>query len=83
MTVKLLMNTVSLLNKLKWDSRYDFSKVRVWYVSRGEPDDMAFVDGDDIHVIGRAFLETARGYVPHHRIVKIEYEGQEIFRLSS
>jgi len=77
------MKTVSILNQLKWDMRYDFSKVRVWYISRGEPDDMACVDGDDIKVIGHAFLETTRGYIPHHRIVKIEYEGKELFTLSS
>lgn len=69
-----------LLDKLKWDERYDFSKVTVWYVSRGEINDMGYVKGDDIKEIGKYFLETTKGHIPYHRILKIEYEGKEVGR---
>lgn len=67
-----------LINKLKWDKRYDFSKVIIWYVSRGEANDLGYVKGEDIIEIGKYFLETSKGTIPYHRIVKIEYEGEEV-----
>jgi len=70
---------VDLLNKLKWDKRYDFNKVIIWYVSRGEAHDIGYVTGKDVIKIGKFFLETIKGEIPYHRIKKIEYEGKEIY----
>jgi len=73
------VNLLDLLNKLKWDKNYDFSKVKVWYISRGKIDDLSFVNGNEIKSIGK-FLEIKNGkYIPIHRIVKIEYGGKEIW----
>ncbi len=68
-----------LLNKLKWDEKYDFSKVRIYYISRGMVDDTDFITGNDIKSLGKLFIETERGYIPYHRIIKIEYEGKKIY----
>jgi len=74
------VNLLDLLNKLKWDKKYDFSKVRIWYVSRGEANDLSCVNGNEIKNIGK-FLETKDGgYIPIHRIVRIEYEGKEVWK---
>ncbi|MBC7081286.1 MAG: DUF504 domain-containing protein [Thermoplasmatales archaeon] len=67
-----------ILNKLKWDKKYDFNKVVVWYISRGNENDIDYLKGEDIINIGGYFLETKRGMIPYHRIIKVEYEGKEI-----
>jgi uncharacterized protein (UPF0248 family) len=66
-----------LLNKIKWDKKYDFNKVTVWYISRGEINDTGILRGEDIINIGKNFLETKNGMIPYHRIIKVEYEGKE------
>jgi hypothetical protein len=69
----------TLLNQLRWDRRFDFAKVQVWFVHRGGAGDAAYVNGNNIHRIGSVFLETTHGPVPLHRIIKIEYDGKSIF----
>ncbi|MBC7129038.1 MAG: DUF504 domain-containing protein [Thermoplasmatales archaeon] len=66
-----------LLNKIKWDKKYDFNKVTLWYISRGERNDTGILKGEDIITIGKNFLETKNGMIPYHRIIKVEYEGKE------
>lgn len=70
---------VDLLNKLRWHNEYDFDKVIIFFVSRGMPDDTDFVIGEEIKNIGEKFIETKKGYIPYHRIIKIEYEGKVIY----
>ena len=69
----------SLLNCIWWDSRYDFSLVEVFYSHRGAPGDMRSVWGKDMKVLGKSFMETSRGMIPYHRILKIVYKGRVLF----
>lgn len=73
------MKMVDLLNKLKWHDEYDFDKVKVFFISRGMPNDIDFFSGKEIENIGERFIETKKGYIPYHRIIKIEYEGKVIY----
>ncbi|HEC76214.1 MAG TPA: DUF504 domain-containing protein [Thermoplasmatales archaeon] len=68
-----------LLNKMKWHHEYEFEKVTIFFVSRGMPNNQDFVTGKEIKNIGEKFLETEKGYIPYHRIIKIEYEGKVIY----
>ncbi len=73
------MNIAKILNKLKWDERYDFEKVKIYYVSRGAEDNVAVITGNEIKGLGKMFIETASSYIPYHRIIKIEYEDKILF----
>ena len=68
------MKIVDLLNRLKWDDAYDFEKVKIYYEERVNK--AAFLTGREIKKIGEKFLETERGYIPLHRIRKIEYKDE-------
>ncbi len=70
----------NLLNKLKWHSEYDFNKVVIWYVSRGMPDGIDSVKGEDVIKMDKYYIETKKAFIPYHRIKKIEYEGKVLFR---
>jgi len=70
-----------LLNEIKW--RFDLTKCRVDYIHRGAPGDVKMIEGREIKNIERGFL-VLEGvvedvYIPYHRIIRIEYEGQIIF----
>jgi len=69
------------LNKIKWDGRMDFDQLEVVYLHRGAPDDLKKIYGREIANIGKSFLSLkAEGAeIPHHRIVKILYEGEVLF----
>jgi len=69
----------SLLNSIKWDSLYDFSQVEVFYSHRGAPGDMRSIWGRDMKVLGKSFMETTRGMIPYHRILKIVYKKRVLF----
>jgi len=69
----------SVLNTLMWDSRYDFSCVEVWYSHRGAPGNMRSVGGGEIPSLGKSFMETSRGMIPYHRILRIVYDGRVVF----
>lgn len=71
-----------LFNEIKWKG-YDISKCTIYYISRGSPNDIAVIEGDQIKEIDKGFLilegmpyET---YIPYHRIIRIEYENQAVF----
>ena len=70
-----------IFNEIKW--RYDLGDSRVFYIHRGAPGDIRIVEGKGIKNIDRSFLvlEGAEQdvYIPYHRIVRIEFEGQIIF----
>ncbi len=74
------MNKIrDILNEIKWQKRYDLSKVNLWYIHRGAPNDIKIISGGDIISIEKTFLETADSMIPHHRIFKITYENETIF----
>ncbi len=74
------MSLIEILNKLKWHEKYDFNKVIIWYINR--PDGVNCIRGEQIKKIGKKFLETEGKYIPYHRIIKIEYEGEIIYKKS-
>lgn len=72
-----------LLNEIKWKG-YDLSKVQIYYINRGSPDDTNIIDGSSIMNIGKAFL-TINGipqesYIPYHRIFMMTYDNNVIFQ---
>lgn len=77
------MGPRSILNKLKWTNQ-DFSKVEIWYIHRGAPDDTRIVNGKDIIEIGKAFLELSNEHgegvgIPYHRIFRIVADGKVVY----
>ncbi len=53
--------------------------VVVTYLHRGAPGDLTVVRGEDITELGRSFFRTGESYIPYHRIMKIEMEGEVVF----
>jgi uncharacterized protein (UPF0248 family) len=70
------MKVREILNKIKWDERMDFDQLEVVYLHRGAPDDLKRISGREIVHIGTSFLSLKEAEIPHHRIVKILYEGE-------
>jgi len=73
------MKVREILNKVKWDERMDFDQLEVVYLHRGAPDDLKRISGREIVHIGTSFLSLKEAEIPHHRIVKILYEGEVLF----
>ena len=75
------MKIGEILNKIKWDERMDFDQLEVVYLHRGAPDDLKKISGREIVNIEKSFLRLkAEGAeIPHHRIIKILYEGEVLF----
>ena len=75
------MNKIrNILNDIKWQKKYDLSKVKLWFIHRGAPNDIKIISGDSILSIEKTFLETIDAMIPHHRIFKITYENEIIFK---
>ncbi len=68
-----------ILNKLKWHPDYEFSRVRIVYISR--PEGKSEITGDEIREIGGRFIvlhdET---HIPLHRILEIHHEDEILWR---
>ena len=74
------MNLVrDILNEIKWRKGYDLSKVEIWYIHRGAPNNTRILRGDEIKSIGKTFIETDDAMIPHHRVFKIVYNGRNLF----
>jgi len=74
------MNKIrDILNELKWQKKYDFRNVEVWYIHRGAINDTKRIHGDDIIAVEKTFLQTTDAMIPHHRVFKIVYAGQILF----
>ena len=73
----------ALLLRMYHDPQYDFGKVSVDYINRGEPGDRSTVSGKRIHRLetGGMEIESAAGktYIPYHRILLILYEGLPVW----
>ncbi len=69
-----------VLNRLKWTEGESLDEAVVFYLHRGAPDDTASVKGSDIVALDRGFFETADASIPYHRILRIEYRGETVFR---
>ena len=68
-----------LLLKYRYDPRYSFNQVTVWYVDRGALGDLSRAEGSMIIGLTDQYLEIAGGqgtkYIPYHRLRKILYDG--------
>ena len=71
-----------VLNEIKWRG-YDLSKVKIYYINRGSPNDIAMVGGSKILAIERGFIKLHslpyETMIPFHRIKLITYDGEKIF----
>lgn len=70
-----------ILNRLKWDSRFDFSRATIVFVDRfsGETE----ISAVEIESIGHKFVYLKGGKaIPQHRIVEIRYGGEVVWKRS-
>jgi uncharacterized protein (UPF0248 family) len=75
-----MQNLRNILNELKWRKKFDLGKAEIWYVHRGVPNNTKIITGNEILSIGRSFIETTTAMIPYHRIFKIKYNGELIFK---
>ncbi|MCX6681594.1 MAG: DUF504 domain-containing protein [Methanoregula sp.] len=72
-----------LLLKFRFDPRYSFSQVQVWYVDRGATGDHSCVDGVHIMTLDAYYMEigteSETKRIPYHRIRKILYAGKVVW----
>ncbi len=71
-------DTRRILNRLKWDSAFDFSLVKVFYVDR--PKGISSFSGSDVRDIGYKFIYLDDVVIPHHRVVEIRYGKEVVWR---
>jgi uncharacterized protein (UPF0248 family) len=74
-----MTNPRDILNSIKWDSKYNFNIVEIWYVHRGAPNDTKIISGKDVLDVNRSYLQTNSASIPYHRIFKIKYKNDIIF----
>jgi len=73
-------NLREILNELKWRQDSDLKKVEIWYVHRGGKNDTKIISGKEIVALGKSFMQTTTAMIPYHRIFKIIYAGEVIFK---
>jgi uncharacterized protein (UPF0248 family) len=73
-------NLRNVLNELKWREKYNLDKAEIWYVHRGAPNNTKIITGNEILSIDRSFIQTTTAMIPYHRIFKIVYNGEIIFK---
>ena len=74
-----MTNPRDILNNIKWNSKYDFDLVEIWFVHRGAHNDTKIISGKDIVSLDRSFMQTTSASIPYHRIFKIIYRNNIIF----
>jgi len=69
-----------VLNRLKWDPRFDFEEVEVVYIDRVSGSGYSSVWGWEIEDVGHKFLFVLGDtMIPIHRIVEVKYRGKAIW----
>ena len=73
----------TLLLRLRYDPRFEFSKIRVEFINRGAAGDRSEIHGDSIIKL-EAFgmeIESEQGstLIPYHRIRRITYKGSTMW----
>jgi hypothetical protein len=68
-----------VLNAIKWRTDRNFNLTEIWYVHRGAPNDIKIISGKEIQKLTRDFFITKDATIPYHRIIKIIYDGQEVW----
>lgn len=75
-----MANPRDVLNELKWRQGFDLEKAEIWYVHRGAPNDTKVISGGDVVNLEKSFMQTTTAMIPYHRIFKIVYDGEVIFK---
>ena len=73
-------NPRDILNGLKWRQNFDLEKTEIWYVHRGAQNDTKIISGKNIVTLEKSFMQTTTAMIPYHRIFKIIYAGEVIFK---
>jgi len=75
-----MKNPRDILNQLKWKKDCDLRSAEIWYVHRGAPNNTKIISGDDIVNLEKSFMQTKTSLIPYHRIFKIVYKDDIIFK---
>ena len=75
-----MKNPRDILNELKWRKKYDMQKAEIWYVHRGAPNNTKIISGQEIISIEKSFMQTNTAMIPYHRVIKIVYNREIIFK---
>ena len=75
-----MSNPRDILNELKWRQNFDLEKTEIWYVHRGAQNDTKIISGKAIVTLEKSFMQTITAMIPYHRIFKIIYAGEVIFK---
>ncbi len=75
-----MTNPRIILNELKWRKKYDIKNAEIFYIHRGAPNNTKKIYGEELLDIGKSFMQTHSGFIPYHRILKITYEGKNMFK---
>jgi hypothetical protein len=78
--MKVKNNPRNILNELKWKEGFDLDNAEIWYIHRGATNDTKIISGQEIAKLGRSFIETRSAMIPYHRVFKIVYEGEVVFK---
>jgi uncharacterized protein (UPF0248 family) len=68
-----------ILNKIRWDNKFDIKKIIITYLHRGAYQNKKIIPGKDIKSIQKSFIETENSMIPYHRIQLIKYDDKIIF----
>ena len=74
-----MTNPREILNNIKWNPKYNFEDIEIWYIHRGAPNDTKIISGNDIVDLDKLFMHTTSASIPYHRIFKIIYKKEVIF----
>jgi uncharacterized protein (UPF0248 family) len=70
--------------RLRHDPGYDFVRAEVEYVNRGAPGDRSTVKGEQILSLEQGGMqiesEVGSTFIPYHRIRRISYDGQVMWK---
>ena len=78
--MKIKNNPRNILNELKWKEDFGLDKAEIWYVHRGAPKNTKIISGREVVKLGRSFIETKSAMIPYHRVFKIVYKGEVVFK---
>jgi len=73
-------NLREILNELKWRQDFNLDKAEIWYIHRGAKNDTKIISGKEILNLEKSFMKTTGAMIPYHRIFKIVYNGEVVFR---
>lgn len=79
MAEKIKYNPRTILNEIKWTDKFDLNKIIIYYLHRGAPDNIKILNGFEIVIIAKSFIETNSSQIPFHRILKIKYGNKILF----